>query len=43
MDVRVGPYRRLSAKELMLSNCGVEEDSFWTARSNQSILKKKKT
>ena len=23
----------------MLSNCGVEEDSFWTARSNQSILK----
>ena len=41
MDVRVGPYRRLSAKELMLSNCGVEEDSFWTARSNQSILKEK--
>ena len=39
MDVRVGPYRRLSAEELMLSNCGVEEDSFWTARSNQSILK----
>ena len=39
MAVRVGPYRRLSAEELMLSNCGVEEDSFWTARSNQSILK----
>ena len=33
----------LSAKELMLLNCGVGEDSFrvpWTARrSNQSILK----
>ena len=23
MDVRTGPERRLSAKELMLSNCGV--------------------
>ena len=22
MDMRVGPYRRLSTKELMLSNCG---------------------
>ena len=35
--------RKLSAKELMLSNCGVGEDSLrvpWTARrSNQSILK----
>ena len=42
MDVRVGPERRLSAEELMLSNCGVGEDSRvpWTAkRSNQSILK----
>ena len=38
MYVRVGPYRRLSAEELMLSNYGVEEDAFWTARSNQSIL-----
>jgi len=39
MDVRVGPLRKLSAKELMLLNCGVRED-FWTARrSNQSILK----
>ena len=44
MDVRVGPYgtlRRLSAKELMLSNCGPGEDSLrvpWAAtRSNQSI------
>ena len=26
-DVRVGLYRRLSAKELMLLNCGVGEDS----------------
>ena len=25
MCVRVGPYRRLSAEELMLSNCGVEK------------------
>ena len=43
MDVRVGSYRRLSAKELMLSNCGAGEDSLrvpWIARkSNQSILK----
>ena len=32
----------MSAEELMLSNCGVGEDSLrvpWTARSNQSILK----
>ena len=27
MDVRVGLYRKLSAKELMLLNCGVGEDS----------------
>ena len=42
MDVRVGLWRRLSAEELMLLNCGVGEDSWvpWTARrSNQSILK----
>ena len=26
--MRVGPLRRLSAEELMLSNCGVGEDSF---------------
>ena len=42
MDVRVGPQRKLSAKELMLLNCGVGEDLRvpWTARrSNQSILK----
>ena len=27
-DVRGGPKRRLSAKELMLSNCGAIEDSW---------------
>ena len=27
MDVRVGPERKLNAKELMLLNCGVGEDS----------------
>ena len=27
MDVRVGLHRKLSAKELMLLNCGVGEDS----------------
>ena len=27
MDVRVGLKRKLSAKELMLLNCGVGEDS----------------
>ena len=26
MDGRVGPQIRLSAKELMLLNCGIEED-----------------
>ena len=26
MNVRVGPYRRLSTKELRLSNCGAGED-----------------
>ena len=43
MDVRVGLWRKLRAKELMLLNCGVGEDSWevpWTARrSNQSFLK----
>ena len=28
MDVRVGLWRKLSAEELMLSNCGVGEDSW---------------
>ena len=27
MDVKIGPERRLSVKEPMLSNCGVGEDS----------------
>ena len=42
MDVRVGPFRKLSAEELMLLNCDVGEDLgfLWTARrSSQSILK----
>ena len=42
MDVRVGLWRRLSAEELMLLNCGVGKGLRvpWTARrSNQSILK----
>ena len=41
--MRVRPSRRLSAEELMVSNCGAGEDSLrvpWKARrSNQSILK----
>ena len=41
--MRVGLWRKLSAEELTLLNCGVGEDSWespWTARrSNQSILK----
>ena len=43
MYVSVGLWRKLSAKELMLLNCCVGDDSLrvpWTARrSNQSILK----
>ena len=43
MDVRVGLWRRLSAKELMLLNCSCWRRLLrvpWTARrSNQSILK----
>ena len=42
MDVGVGLQIKLSAKELMLLNCGVGEDSRvpgTTRRSNQSILK----
>ena len=42
MDVRGGPWRNLSAKELMLSTFGAGE-GFWESlgqqRSNQSILK----
>ena len=42
MDVGVGLQIKLSAKELMLLNCGVGEDSRvpgTARRSNQSILK----
>ena len=42
MDVRVGLWRKLSTKELLLLNCDVRENSWvlWTRRrSNQSILK----
>ena len=42
MDVRFGLWRKLSAEELMLLNCGVGEDSWESLglrRSNQSILK----
>jgi len=42
MDVRDGPCRRLSTKELVLLNCGAGEDLRvpWTARrSNQPIVK----
>ena len=39
MDVRVGLWRKLSTKELMLWNCDAGE-GLWTARrSNQAILK----
>ena len=41
MDVRAGQEKRLSAKELMLSNHGAGEDSLrvpWTAR-DESVLK----
>ena len=36
MDVRVGPQRRLSAKELMLLYCGVGEDS-WESLGHKEI------
>ena len=42
MNVRVGPLRRLSTKQMMLLNCGIKEDARvpWRARrSNQSILR----
>ena len=42
MDIRAGPQIRLTAKELMLLNCGAREDSRvpWIAKkSNQSTLK----
>ena len=43
MDMRVGPQRRLSTKELTLSNCGAGEDSWESlgqqGDQNQPILK----
>ena len=36
MDVRVGLWRRLRAKELMLLNCGVGEDS-WESLGQQEV------
>ena len=44
MDVRVGLWRKLSAEELMLLNCGVGEDSWESLGlqgdpTNKSILK----
>ena len=36
MDVRVGLWRKLSAKELMLLNCGVGEDS-WESLGLQGV------
>ena len=35
MDMRAGQYRRLSAKELMLLNCGVGEDSRLALQGDQ--------
>ena len=46
-DVRVGPQKRLSTKELMLLNYGSGEDCWESLgpqrRSNQSILKERKS
>ena len=39
MDVRDGPYGKLSTEELMPSNYGAGEDSWTARRSNWSILK----
>ena len=42
MDVRVGSWRKLSAKELMLLNCVLEktlESLLDSKENNQSILK----
>ena len=36
MDVRVGLWRKLSAEELMLANCGVGEDS-WESLGLQEV------
>ena len=39
MDVRVGLWRKLSAAELMLLNCGLLRVPWTARRFNQSILK----
>ena len=36
MDVRVGLWRKLSAEELMLLNCGIGEDS-WESRNSDTL------
>ena len=38
MDVRVGLWRRLSAEELMLLNCGVGEDSWESLDCKEKFL-----
>ena len=38
MDVRVGLWRKLSAEELMLLNCGVVEDSPVHPKGDQSSV-----
>ena len=37
MDVRVGLWRKLSAEELMLLNCGVGEDS-WALKKIPGVI-----
>ena len=39
MDVKVGPYKKLSAEEFILLNCGFGRVPWTARRSNQSILK----
>ena len=40
MDVRVGPQRRLSTKELMLLNCGCLREQFESGNgSNEELIK----
>ena len=45
LDVRVGLWRKLSAKELMLLNCGVGEDSWESSgmQGDQTIKSKRKS
>ena len=41
MDVRAGPYKRLSTEELMLLNCGVGIPWTATDQTSQVMLKLK--